>query len=102
MSEICPNCGLPQEVCVCETIAKEGQIITITTVKKKFGKIHTLVEGVNSKEINIKELTTKLKSKLACGGTVKDNIIELQGDHRNKLKHIFIELGYAPEAVEVK
>ena len=47
MAEICPQCGLPKELCVCETIAKEQQKIIVTTEKKKFGKINTIVKGIN-------------------------------------------------------
>jgi translation initiation factor 1 len=43
MSEICTTCGLPKELCVCETIAKEAQKIVVTTTKKKFGKVYTVI-----------------------------------------------------------
>ena len=39
MPEICPKCGLPKELCVCETIAKEEQRIKVRSEKRKFGKI---------------------------------------------------------------
>ena len=39
MSDICPKCGLPKELCVCDIIAKETQKITVKIEKKKFGKI---------------------------------------------------------------
>ena len=61
MSEICPQCGLPKELCVCETIAKESQKIIVKTEKKKFGKIYTEIIGMNEREINMKELAKKLK-----------------------------------------
>ena len=38
MTDICPKCGLPRDLCVCESIAKETQKIEVTTEKKKFGK----------------------------------------------------------------
>ncbi len=99
MSEICPKCGLPQDLCVCETIAKEGQNIEIKVVKRKFGKMITLVQGINDKNIDIKELAKKLKSKLACGGTAKGNVIELQGNHATRVKEILIDLGFAVETI---
>ena len=52
MAEVCPNCGLPKELCVCETIAKESQKIIVTTKKKAFGKINTVITGIDEKEIN--------------------------------------------------
>ena len=102
MAEICPQCGLPKELCVCETIAKEQQKIIVTTEKKKFGKINTIVKGINEKEINLKDLAKKLKGNFACGGTVKDGKIELQGHHKQKMKEILVQLGFAPESIEVR
>ena len=102
MSEICTTCGLQKDLCVCETIAKESQKIVVRSVKKNFGKMYTIVEGIDSKEIDLKDLGKKLKSKLACGGTVKDGRIELQGNHKNKVKAFLIGLGFAPETIEVR
>ncbi len=102
MSEICPKCGLPKELCVCETIAKEAQKIKIKLEKRKFGKQITVIEGIDDKSINIKDLAKKLKSKFACGGTVKNNTIELQGNHLSKVKKYLAELGFSEEMIEIK
>ena len=102
MAEICPNCGLPKELCVCETIAKESQKIIVTSIKKKFGKLNTVIQGIDEKEINMKELAKKLKTELACGGTAKDGQIELQGDHKQKVKQILVQTGFAPETIEIR
>ncbi|MEA2036387.1 MAG: translation initiation factor [Nanoarchaeota archaeon] len=102
MSEICTRCGLPKELCVCETIAKESQKIIVSIVKKKFNKISTIVEGIDEKEINLKDLAKKLKNKFACGGTAKEGRIELQGDHKQKVKEILTQSGFAPETIEVQ
>ena len=101
MAEICPKCGLPKELCVCETIAKEQQKIKVYILKKKFGKPYTIIEGIDEKEINLKELTKKLKGKFACGGTAKGGKIELQGSHKQKVKQVLVEMGFAPETIEV-
>ena len=102
MPEIDPITGLPKELGVWESITKETQTIDIRRIKKKFGKISTIVEGINKKEVNIKELCKKLKSKFACGGTVKDNKIELQGDHANQVKEELIKLGFNPSSIMIK
>lgn len=102
MAEVCPNCGLPKELCVCESIAKESQTITISIIKKKFGKKYTVVEGIDQKEIDLKDLTKKLKSKFACGGTMKNGTIELQGDHKQKVKEILVQMGFALETIRTK
>ncbi|MCD6547446.1 MAG: stress response translation initiation inhibitor YciH [Nanoarchaeota archaeon] len=101
MNEVCPKCGLPKELCVCETIAKEAQKIRIRTVKRRYGKITTVVEGIDPKSIDVKDLTKKLKSALACGGTSKDNVIELQGDHKQKVKEILVKFGFAEDQIDV-
>jgi|TARA_Y100000310_G_scaffold231700_1_gene234326 translation initiation factor 1 len=100
--EIDPITGLPKELGVWESITKETQIIEIKRIKKKFGKISTLIEGINKKEVNIKDLGKKLKSKFACGGTVKDDKIELQGDHAEKVKQELVKMGFNPESIKIQ
>ncbi len=102
MSNICSTCGLPKELCVCETIAKESQKIIVRLIKKKFGKKNTLIEGLNEHEINLKDLAKKLKNKFACGGTAKDGMIELQGNHKKDIKSELITLGFSPDTIEIK
>lgn len=82
-------------------MAKEAAKIKISTVKRAFGKWVTVVEGIE-KEANPKELASKLKSKLACGGTFKDNKIELQGDHAEKVKKLLIAAGFAESQIEME
>ncbi|MBI2664746.1 translation initiation factor [Candidatus Woesearchaeota archaeon] len=102
MNEICNKCGLPKQLCVCETIAKESQRIKVYTVTKKFQKVSTIIEGLDNREINLKDIAKKLKSQFACGGTVKDGKIELQGDHRAKMREALVAAGFQPETIDVK
>ena len=102
MSEICQICGLVKELCVCETIAKESQKILIYIERKKFNKNYTIVEGIDAKEIDLKDLGRRLKSELACGGTIKGGKIELQGEHKQRAKKILINYGFAPSSVEIR
>lgn len=99
MPDVCPKCGLNKELCVCEVIAKEEQRISIRKVKRRFGKITTIIEGISKGDIDIKNVTKQLKSKLACGGTIKNNIIELQGDHVQRVKDELIALGFNPNTI---
>lgn len=96
--DICPKCGLPKQACVCEEIAKSEQRIQLTTVKKKFGKMVTVVSGME-KGIDLKKIAKDLKEELGCGGTVKENTIELQGDHKKKLKPILVRLGFSENSI---
>lgn len=99
MNEICPTCGLPKDLCVCESIAREDQRIVIKLEKRRFGKISTIIEGLDEKTIDFRELASKLKSTLACGGTAKDGKIELQGSHLEKAKGELVKLGFKKEAI---
>ena len=96
---VCVKCGLSQDLCVCESIAKESQKIIVKIENKKFNKTYTVIEGIDQKEIDLGQLAKKLKEKLACGGTVKGDKIELQGKHLQKAKEILIEAGFAPETI---
>ena len=98
--EICPKCGLPKEACVCEIIAKTEQKIKVTPVKKRYGKISTVISGIDPKGVDLKNLAKQLKEGLACGGTVKNNEIELQGEHVKKVKEKLVSLGFSPDSIE--
>ncbi len=98
--DICPKCGLPLAACVCEDIAKTQQQVEIKTEKRTFGKIVTLVHGLDG--VDIKEIAKKLKSKLACGGTVDGKVVVLLGNHKYKVKPILIEAGFKPELISEK
>jgi translation initiation factor 1 len=101
MGEVCPKCGLPKELCVCGTLAKEKQKIRIRTVKRRYGKVATVIEGFD-KDIDVKDLAKKLKSELACGGTSKDGVIELQGEHKQRAKELLIKNGFDESQIEVR
>ena len=94
MPDICKSCGLPGELCVCEEIAREQQDIRIWVTKRRYGKVVTIIEGIDT-DIDIENLAKKLKTKCASGGTVKDGNIELQGDHKKKVAEALEGLGYS-------
>ena len=99
MASVCPKCGLPKELCVCQEIAKKEAKIRVYVDKRRYGKAVTIIEGIGKS--NIKEITKQLKSKLACGGTRKDGNIELQGDHKAKIKNLLVKLGFNENQIEV-
>jgi len=90
--------GLPTDENVFEEIAKGEQHITVTTVTRRYGKKATIVSGFD-KSVDLKSTAKKLKEKLACGGTVKDNTIELQGDHKKQAKLVLVGLGFQEESI---
>ena len=97
--EICPKCGLPEPACVCEQIMKSSQRIRVTTDRKRYGKIVTVIKGFDS-SIDVKKVAKDMKNELACGGTGKDGIIELQGNHTKRAKSILVKLGFEEEQIE--
>jgi translation initiation factor 1 len=97
MSQMCDVCGLPKEICVCEEIAREQQEIQIYTVARRYGKMVTIVDGINSGDIDVNSLCSELKGACACGGTAKDGKIELQGDHKQKVKQVLEKMGFNAE-----
>ncbi|MHA1212833.1 MAG: translation initiation factor [Candidatus Heimdallarchaeota archaeon] len=102
MTGTCSKCGLPEELCMCQTIAKEEQRIKVRIETRKWGREVTLIMGINPKEVDIVSLTTKLKNKCACGGTSKEGVIELQGDHRYRIKDLLKAEGYDASHIDIQ
>ena len=97
MAEICSVCGLPKELCMCEEIAREQQTVRISVDSRRYGKMVTIVDGIDENDIDIADLAKQLKNKCAAGGTYKDGRIELQGDHKKKVKAVLEEMGFRTE-----
>jgi len=97
MGEICITCGLPKEICACEHIAREQQEIRIFTTKRRYGKIVTIVEGIDGTAIDLEDFAKTLKTRCAAGGTVKKGNIELQGDHSKRVSAELKKLGFSVE-----
>jgi len=91
--EICG--GLPPELC--EQLVAEEKIIKIRIDPRKFGKEVTVIEGLGKDKEQLKAIAKVLKTKLATGGTFKDGRIELQGDHRHRVKEILVKEFGIPE-----
>ncbi len=90
--------GLPTEADVFEEIAKSEQHIKVVTQTRRYGKKITLVEGFD-KHVDVKAIGKRLKEELACGGTTKNNVIELQGNHQKKVRPILVKLGFSDEII---
>ncbi|MEJ2278785.1 MAG: stress response translation initiation inhibitor YciH [Candidatus Lokiarchaeota archaeon] len=86
--EICPLCSLPKELCVCSDLSADKQSISIFNSKRKWGKIVTLASFQGNFDADLSEILTKAKKKLGAGGTIRNNSIELRGDHRFRLKKV--------------
>lgn len=102
MAEVCLVCGLPKDLCVCEEMSKEEQRIRIRLETRKWGKKWTVIDGIDSKELDLNNLSTQLKNRCACGGTAKCEQVLLMGDHREVVHETLIKLGFPKENIEVQ
>lgn len=96
--EIDPRFGLPNEAGMLDEIAKTDQKITVSMVSRRYGKMITLVSGFD-KNFDIKATAKQLKEELACGGTVKDGVIELQGNHKKNVRKVLVKLGFPEDSI---
>ena len=101
----CPECGNPVASCSCpkgkkakrnqaQQVPKDGIVRVGRETKGRKGKGVTIVTGVPLGGQPLKDLAKKLKQRCGSGGTVKGNIIEIQGDHRDTLVAVLQKEGY--------
>ena len=67
--------------------------------KGRNGKPVTLIEGFEGSEEDLKQISKKIKTTLGIGGSEKDGIIVIQGDNRDKIMKILLEMGYKTKRV---
>lgn len=99
MQEIDKISGLPKDLFDIGNIEKEQQKIKIEVKQSRFRKVVTVVVGIDDKQ-RLKELGKSMKQKFACGGTIKDGAIELQGDHKKRAKEFLVKEGYKEELID--
>ncbi|MFP3298104.1 MAG: translation initiation factor [Thermocladium sp.] len=87
---------------ITEEIAKEQAIVRISAEKRRSHYVTVIdIDSSDIRKLEIDDLTKELKRRLAAGGTIKGNKIEIQGDHRYKVREILKEFGFKPENIFV-
>jgi translation initiation factor 1 len=99
VGRICPLCGQQSKQCRCrkqqeKAPPKDGVVRIQRETKGRKGKGVTLITGLPLNAEALKALAKTLKQKCGTGGTVKEGIIEIQGDHRDLLLNLLQEQGY--------
>jgi translation initiation factor 1 len=99
---ICPKCSRPQAKCICrkkkqrtEHIETADGIIRIKREKKgRKGKTVTTISGFRENHAEQKKIASELKNRCGTGGSVKDGVIIIQGDHRETVKDELTKQGF--------
>ena len=95
----CGRCGELEEDCTClpeppPRIPPEQQTARLTVEKRKKGKLATVVQGLNAEGNDLPELLTLLKSTCGAGGTLKEDILEIQGNQLDRIREALGKIGY--------
>lgn len=107
---VCPHCGLPQSRCVCRKNPRPGGsrasgapvgggVRVRRETQGRRGKTVTTISGVPLAPDELKQLAAELKRRCGTGGSARDGVIEIQGDHRDTLVADLEERGYTVQRV---
>ena len=95
---LCPTCTKSAEACLCKHAAKQVSgdgIVRLRFEKKgRKGKGVVLISGVPLQDDELKQLAKQLKQQLGTGGSVKQGVIEIQGEHLPTIKAALVARGY--------
>lgn len=95
---MCPGCGKPLVECVCGKktagLKGDGNVRVGRETKGRKGAGVTVISGLPLAGEELKILAKELKSRCGSGGTVKDGIVEIQGDHRGLIMAELAERGF--------
>jgi len=98
----CERCGEILADCDCpppppperKLTPPEKQTARLATEKRKKGKMVTVIRGLNAAGNDLPELLARLKTACGAGGTVKDDVIEIQGKHIERVRDLLAQIGY--------
>lgn len=95
----CPGCRRPLDACVCRDRSRprqggDGIVRLQRETKGRKGAGVTLVTGLPMSDAELVKLAKALKARCGVGGAVKDGVIELQGDQRDRLQPLLEAEGY--------
>lgn len=94
---MCPGCGQPVGACVCKQAAlpvADGVVRVALETKGRKGKGVTVIRGVPLGADDMAVLCKQLKQRCGSGGTIKDGVIEVQGDHRSAVVGALKKFGW--------
>ncbi|HQR45911.1 MAG TPA: stress response translation initiation inhibitor YciH [Thermoanaerobaculia bacterium] len=96
---VCPRCGWPVADCRCSVAAEEPvpeRPVAKLRLEKagRGGKSVTVVDGLPRNAPFVEGLAKELKSALGTGGTAKEGCVEIQGDHRDRLRALLSKKGF--------
>jgi translation initiation factor 1 len=99
---MCPHCGLPAKRCVCranprgtrEPAPSDGVVRVRREKKGRGGKVVTTIRGIPLPAAELRDLAKELRRHCGSGGTVKQGVVEIQGDHLESLLALLGERGY--------
>lgn len=99
--DLCPGCGEPVAECCCAQLEDEARLSKLDGIVRirretagRKGKGVTTISGVPLPDAQLKQLTARLKKSCGTGGALKAGVIEIQGDHRDKLKQLLENEGF--------
>jgi translation initiation factor 1 len=94
---MCPGCRQPVANCRCGSRAAappgDGVVRLTCETQGRKGKAVTLARGLALEPVALAELGRQLRAACGSGGTVKDGVIEIQGDHRERVAEFLIKAG---------
>ena len=99
VGNLCPTCTKKLSLCKCneqviQRVKTDGKVRVSKETKGRKGSGASLISGLPLSENELKVLAKKLKQICGSGGAVKNGIIEIQGEHRNKLVEELNKLGF--------
>ncbi|MFY0656633.1 MAG: translation initiation factor Sui1 [Neptunomonas phycophila] len=99
--DTCSDCRQPNSECQCQDLADDQRLASLDGIVRirretsgRKGKGVTTITGVPVAEAQLKKLTKQLKQQCGTGGSLKDGVIEIQGDHREKIKGLLETQGF--------